>query len=213
MANNSQSGATKAGENKLQEWLSSVSEWLGEQSWFQQLKGKWDELDPPSKSYLKAGGLGALTLSVILLVISSLWSIHSLKSELNEKQDLLSMIQSANEELRRLKETNGNVPSPAAGGGTWQNYFESLAAGVGIDKTSLTVGTEKPGPANEITKETLYDVSLKHVSIKQVVRYAHGLENGVRPVKLRNLQIDTKGDAEGYMDATLALSGFILVTK
>ena len=34
--------------SRLSEWMGSVTDWLGEQEWFQQLKGKWDELDAQS---------------------------------------------------------------------------------------------------------------------------------------------------------------------
>jgi hypothetical protein len=200
-------------ESRLKEWLGSVSEKLNEQEWFQQLKAKWDELDPASKGYLKAGGLGGGILLLLIIVISSIWSVHSLKSELQEKQELLSMIQSANEELRALRETTSNVPAGGAAGGTWQSHFESVAGAAGIDKAAMTIGPEKPGSSSDTTKEALYDVALKHVSIKQVVRFAHALESGARPVKLRNMTIDTQSDKEGYMDATLNLSGFALVAK
>lgn len=201
-------------ESRLKQWSGAASDWLGEQVWFQQIKAKWDELDPNSRSYLKAGAMGGALLLSLLLVVSSVWSVHSLKRELNEKQDLLSMIQSANDELRKLREQTAGLPAATGGaGGAWPGYFESVASGAGIEKEKLTIGTEQPGQAGDTAKESLYDISLKKVSIKQVVRYAFGLESGSRPVKLRNLQIDTQGDPEGYMDATLSVSGFAMVVK
>jgi hypothetical protein len=158
--------------------------------------------------------LASALLLVLVLVLSSIWSVYSLKSELSEKQELLSMINSANDELHRLRESNAGAPmGAAAGGGNWQSYFETVAGSAGIDKGSLSVGSEKPGSSSDTTKETLYDLSVKHVNIKQVVRYAHGLETGSRPVKLRNLMIDTKSDPEGYLDATLSVSAFAMMNK
>lgn len=200
-------------DSRFKQWASTASDWLGEQVWFQQIKAKWDELDPNSRAYLKAGAMGGTLLLAIGLVISSIWSVHSLKSELNDKQDLLTLIQSANEELRKLREQTSGVPTASSGGGAWPGYFETIATNAGIEKDALGVGTEKPGATGETTKETLYDLSLKHVSVKQVVRYAFNLENGARPVKLRNIQIDTKNDPDGYMDATLSVSGFAMITK
>ena len=200
-------------DSRYKQWASTASDWLGEQVWFQQIKAKWDELDPNSRSYLKAGAMGGTLLLAFALVMSSIWSVHSLKRELNDKQDLLSLIQNANEELRKLREQTSGMPTTAAGGGAWQGYFESVATNAGIEKDRLGVGTESPGATGEATKETLYDINLKHVSVRQVVRYAFNLENGARPVKIRNLQIDTKNDPEGYMDATLSVSGFAMITK
>jgi hypothetical protein len=92
----------------------------------------------------------------------------------------------------------------------WHAYFESLAPNAGLDKSSLSVNSEKVGASNDQSKETLFDLNLKHVSIKQIVRFALALESGQKPIKLRNLSIDTKDDPAGYMDATLAISVFTL---
>jgi hypothetical protein len=205
-------------ESRLQGLLNSASDWLGEQEWFGQLKTKWEELDTESRLYIKAGSLVGGLLFLLFLVLSAVWSVHSLKSELADKTELVSSIQAANDELRRLRDETAGSPaaSPGAatvGNGTWTSYFETVGGTAGLDKSMLTVSGDKPGTTTEQAKETLYDLSLKHVSIKQVVRYAFSLENGTRPVKLRNLAIDTHADPEGYMDATLAVSGFALITK
>ncbi len=201
-------------DSMFQQWITSVSDWLGEQEWFQQLKGKWEELDPQSRLYVKAGAASGSVLLFFILVLSAVWSVHSLKNELAEKTELLSQIQSANDELRRLRdETAGAAAAGAQQTGPWPAYFESVGTGAGLDKATLTVSGEKPGATSDQAKEGLYDLGLKHVSIKQVVRFAFGLENGARPVKLRNLSIDTHADPEGYMDATLAVSAFALITK
>jgi hypothetical protein len=199
--------------SKFKEILTSITDFLNEQAWYQDGKGKWEELDPASRQYLKLGAMGSALLLCLIFVVSSVWSVHSLKNEVAEKQELLNTIQTANEELRKLRETTGNISAASAGGGNWSSYFETVATTAGIDKAALSIGGEKPGSSSETSKETLYDVAVKHVSIKQVVRFAFGLESGGRPVKLRNLSIDTKADPQGYMDATLALSGFAMVAK
>jgi hypothetical protein len=200
--------------SRFQQWSSSASDWLNEQEWFRQLKAKWEEVDPQSRTYIKAAGAGGAVLIVFGMLFSAIWNVHSLKSDLADKQQLLTLIQNANEELRRLRdETAGSPAANGGGGGPWAPYFETVGANAGVDKAALTISPEKPGANSDQAKETLYDLSLKHVSIKQIVRYAFGLENGSRPVKLRNLSIDTHADPEGYMDATLSVSGFALVTK
>jgi hypothetical protein len=203
-----------ASESRFKEWASQAKDFFNEQAWFQELKAKWEELDPNSRQYLKVGSIAGAALLAVILVISSLWSVRSLKNELSEKQDLLTLIQSGNDELRRLRDSNSSVaPSNSPTTGPWPAYIETLGVGAGIEKASLTIGDEKPGAAGDLAKETLLNLNLKHVSIKQLVRFAYGIETGGRPVKLRNLQIDTKSDPEGYMDATLSVSGFAWVTK
>lgn len=198
---------------KLKESWETLGEKLNEQQWFQELRGKWDELDPQSRTYLKLATVGGSALLFLILVGSSVWGVHKLKRELAEKADLLVLLQGANDELRRLKEANSAAAAGAEAGGPWSVYFEGIASGSGIDKASLTVGSEKPGNTTDSSKEALVDVSIRHVSIKQIVRFTYALENGSRPAKLRNLTIDTKNDPSGYLDANLAVSGFTLATK
>ncbi|MBI2711854.1 MAG: hypothetical protein HYX41_03165 [Bdellovibrio sp.] len=200
-------------ESKFKEWLQKAVDKLNEQSWFQEGKGKWDELDPQSKTYLKFAGVGLSVLFVLGLLINAVWSVHSLKSELLEKRALLTLVQSATDELRHLRET---IPSAASSSGTetsgWNAYFETTAGSAGVEKSSLSIQGEKTGSSTEQSKEQLFELGLKHVNLKQIVRYAFMLESGQRPVKLRNLTIDTKGDHSGYLDASLAVSAFTLVT-
>lgn len=205
-------------DSRIGQWMSSVTDWLNEQVWFQELKTKWEELDPQSRTYLKFAAFGGTVALAIAIVLGSIWSVHSLRSELEEKQDLLSMIENANSELRRLREANAAAPASAqsgAQGGPWNTYLENLAStSAGIDKGSVTVSPEQAAKSeSETVKEAMLDVSVKHVSIRQVVRYAYSLETGSRPVKLRSLMIDTKADPSGYLDATLSVSGFTMAAN
>lgn len=198
-----------ASNSRITEAFSSIGDKISEQQWFQELKGKWDELDPQSRTYLQIAAAGVTLLGTLFIVFSFIWSVHKLKNDVADKSDLLSMLQNANEELRRLKESN-TAASAAASTDPWPNYLESTAANAGIVKPGIAVSDPKPGSSGETTKETLFDLNLKHVTIRQVIRYAQALESGSRPVKLRNLVIDTKADPTGYMDATLSISAFAL---
>jgi len=191
------------------EFVNTISDKLSEQEWFQQLKGKWEELDPQSRSYLKMAGFASAVILFLYLVFSSIWSIHGLKKDLADKDDLLNVVQSANEELRRLRETGGAQVNAEVG--NWSTYFEATATPLGIEKAALNISAEKPGTSSEVAKESLYDIAMKKVTIKQVIKYAFQLENGNRPVKMRNISITTNADPEGYMDATLSVSGFSLI--
>lgn len=207
-------------ENKggIGQWFekigSKISDKISEQSFFQELKSKWDELDAQSKTYAKYGASGGASLIILGILLSSILTVRGLRNELEEKSELLHTLQSANDELRTLRDT---IPanaqgqqSAAPGGGSWSTYFEAQASGAGVEKSALTVSTEKSGQSTDVAKESLFDINLKKVSIKQIMRFAVGLESGTRPIKLRNLLIDTKSDPNGYMDATLSVSAFAL---
>ena len=201
-------------ESKIKALLSRLNEWFVEQIWFQQGKAKWDELDPNSKSYVKAGGLTLSLLMLMGIALSTVFGIHSLRREINEKQELLTLIQSGNEELRQLRDSSTGVAAAGlATTGPWLSFFESILSTAGIDKSNFTIGPEKPGQGADTTKEALYEISIKHLTLRQVVKITYQLENGTRPAKVRGLNIDTHSDAEGWMDATLAVSGFYTPSK
>ncbi len=195
----------------LNEWMSSASDRLHEQQWYQEIRGKWDELDPQSKTYLKFALAILATLSVVFLLLSAVWKVHSLKSELEEKTSIVNFIQNANDEIHRLREATpaGSSPTGKEEAPTpWLTYFETLASNARIDHANLSMQSEKPGVVTEYSKEALIELAVKHISIKQLVNFVSALESGRRPVKLRNLLIDTQDDPSGYLNATLALSSF-----
>lgn len=193
-----------------------IGEWLNDQEWFQQIKQKWDELDAQSRLYLQIAGICGSVGLVLFSLFSFMWKVHKLKAETADKTQLLTMITSADNELKRLRELNAPLNQAAATPEqkpqTWPEYIDSSASRVGIDKNVYTVSEPKPGTSSELTKESLIDVSLKKVNIKQVVRFALSVQNGGRPVKLRNLVIDTHPDGTGYLNATLSLSAFNLIS-
>ncbi|HAR43416.1 MAG TPA: hypothetical protein DCS07_12430 [Bdellovibrionales bacterium] len=199
--------------SRLTQLLATIGDKLSEQLWFQQLKGKWDELDGQSRFYLKILGGGSSVLILLIFIFTAVYGVYAIKSEYKVKSDLLLSLQAANDELRLLRESTASAGTPSASAGPWQPYFETTAQSMGLDKGALTISPEKPGASTDTIKEVLIDISLKHVNIRQIARYAFNLETGARPIKLRNLTIDTKSDPAGYMDATLAVSGFSLLTK
>ena len=208
-------------DNALSNLGTKISDWLSDQTWYQQLKAKWEELDSQSRLYLKivAAAISALTVLIVLSV--SWFGVRSQKKELADKNDLIHMIQSANDELRRLRDSNAALGGASADGqdpGPWSGYFEMQADNSGIDRTKLAVSPETPAPsapgsnknatAETTTKESLMDITLKKVNVKQLAKFAFFVENGGRPVKLRSLTVDAEADESGYLNATLAVSGF-----
>ena len=72
---------------------------------------------------------------------------------------------------------------------------------------------ERPGTAREGSKEALAQLSVKRINVKQLTRLMFQIENGARPVKVRNLTVDVNPDQSGYMDATLQISAYTLKTS
>lgn len=190
-------------------FFSQLGDRLNEQVWFQQLKQKWEELDPQSRNYLKYSMLGGGILAGLILVLVAGFQVRGLSKELAEKAELLTLIQNANDELRRLKESGAAPPAPETAAQPWPAYFETAAGNAGIERPSLSVQPEKPASGtSDLAKESIMEINLKKIGIRQLARFAFFVENGGRPVKLRNLTIDTHGEATGFMDATVTVSAF-----
>ncbi len=195
-----------------------ILNFLNEQGWFQSFKEKWEELDPHVRIYIRWISLGLIFFSGCILILGQLWFVYSLKKQCIEKESLLNQIQEADVEIRRLQ---GMMPHALQtlgrdiGVSAWKSHFESIAITVGIDRAQLSMsevtavshGREKDVSEKQ-SQESLFDLDLKHVSIKLVIKYILALESGQKPVKVRNLFIETKGDALGYLDSTVSVSVF-----
>jgi hypothetical protein len=205
---------------KYSEILNKFTDFISEQEWFQELKTKWEELDPQSRGYLQLAAAGASLMGAFAFLFMFMWNVYRLRNELTEKRTLLTTIQAAHDEISRLKDTvphsglstaDTSPLSSSDDSNPWTAHFESLASSAGLEKTSISVTGEKNGASSDQSKEVLFDLSLKNVSIKQVIRYMASLETGARPVKVRNLTLDTHPDLTGYLDAHMAVSGFSVV--
>jgi type II secretory pathway pseudopilin PulG len=205
--------------SKIRERFDALTEFLNGQEWFQQLKAMWDELDLQAKTYIKLGTAALGVLILLGVVFTSMWQVRNLRTELSAKQELLSMIQSASQEMSQLKAQTGGLLSKAADPGTmsWSGYFEGVAASSGIEKGNITTDETKSDPTERKpearTQETLSTITLRKINIKQLTQFAFQLENSKRIVKIRNLSVDTKNDPTGYLEAVFAVSGLSILPE
>lgn len=189
--------------------VSRISDAVSEQSWFQELRAKWDELDPQSRFYLKILFAALVIGGIVVFFFASAWSGYRAKAEFEEKTALVSSIQKAADELRDLK-AGGLAPVSEGGESTptdWGQTLRNIATQAGIDASGMEISAEKPGKKNPGLKETLLDVSLKKTNVRQVVKFAFFLENGGSPIKIRNMSVDAL-DAEGFLEAKLSVSAY-----
>ena len=112
---------------RAKEVITRIGDRLNEQVWFQQLKAKYEELDPQSRLYLKAAAAAGGVLIVVIMVVSSMVSLHLQKSDLAEKADLLNLINASADELRSLKVitrgARGSAVKP-----NWPDYLRKRGA-------------------------------------------------------------------------------------
>lgn len=199
--------------SKLESMLQQIVDRLNDQVWYQQIKTQWNSLDNESKKNAKLIFSLGSTILIIGSMIYANMSLNQLRAELSEKNDLIRQIGSATDELKRLREQSIRPTAQDNPSQTWTAFLEGIVTGAGIEKSSLTVSAEKPGQAGDQSKESLFDLQLKKITIRQAVKVAFALENAARPIKLRNLLIDTHADPEGYLDAAMSISGFAVKSE
>jgi len=188
-------------------WTSKIFSKIEEQAWFASLRSKWDELDAQSQLYSKGAaiviGSGLLIFASVSLAVQT----YTLRSEIQAKQKLLSLLQAGTDEIKALQDSlpasRSTLDSPPA---TLQALMDTIAQVAAVDRGALAVGAESSGADSGQFRETIAEVTVKHVGIRQLVRVIHALENGPRVAKVRHLTVDTKLDPEGYLDAVLSTS-------
>jgi len=190
----------------MSKYLQRFADWIQENPSFQLLRGKWDELDQQSRLYLKVASATMVVLLAGWVFIGSWWKVRSIKSEIAEKDTILRQVQSARNEMQALRNQIPPSRTGEADAQPWSIYFESIAGGIGLEKSSLEVSTESAGQSRGLSKESFFEVSLKKINVKQLTRFAAQVENGRRPVKIRKMQIETKSDLSGYLDAKLSVA-------
>ncbi|NDD93261.1 hypothetical protein EBZ37_14420, partial [bacterium] len=195
--------------NKLTQRL---LEWLQENSTFQLARSKWDELDEQSRLYLKAAAATSAVLLVAWVFVGSWWQVRSIRAEIAEKDQILKQVQLARTEMQNLRSRIPTSRSSQSDEQPWTSYFESIATGLGLEKQSLEVSSESAGQDRALSKEAFFDLTLKKVNVKQLTRFANQVENGRRPVKIQKLQVETKTDLSGYLDAKISVAVYLMKT-
>ncbi len=194
-------------KDKIQESFDKIREQLNQAVWFQEAKAKWEEIDPQHQFYAKLGLISSGLAIILAFFISNLISIGNLKQEYADKLELTETLRQANDELRILNAKTSAISGSGSQKPNWVELFSSLASNAGIQPTSLKAAESGRPKENTPLQEIFYKIDLTKVNIKQVVRFAYGLEHEVQPIKLRNLTIDTDG-GQGYLNANLVLSVF-----
>lgn len=190
---------------KVGELASKISIWLNEQEWFQELRSKWEELDPRVQTYVRYGGLGTLIVLVLTILGSTIGSVYDIRGQYQEKAELLTYIRNARELIMQIQK--GPLSGTTGAAADWESIFNQKAGFAKINPEKMKVSPEKRVDSGSVADESLFTVSLSNVNIKQVIRFAFELERSTKPIKLRHLSILTESP-EGYLDAELSISAF-----
>lgn len=194
-----------ASNSKFSQLMEQFQDKLQEQVWYQQIRAKWDELDPRHRQIASMVGIFGSFAVLIIVTLSMYSSVSTKQAELDEKLALIKHLNRSQDELRRLRDNN---PLSGMGGSDepWTGYIESQASQMGIAAENLKVNEQAPqSGSNGAPSEQIIDIDLKKVNVRQLVKLIFQLENGARPAKVKTLQVDTEPDESGYVNLKFSL--------
>lgn len=185
--------------------LSNMMDRVQEQEWFQQLSNSYQQLSPEQQNAVKFGSIGGIFLLLVFLIYSASSSANSVKTEYFEKQELLTLVNQAGDELRRLKGQNSGFSGAAQQ--SWKAVLQTIASGQGLQPEALQVTKESAGTSQTMIQETLIEATLQGVQIRPLVQILYQIEHNSPPMKLKGMQVEP--GAEGLLNAKLLLSGYM----
>jgi general secretion pathway protein M len=77
-------------------------------------------------------------------------------------------------------------------------------------QSAVTVASMEPrtSPASDAYRETKVEVELKSVTLAQVVKYLHEIENAPQLLSIKSLRLRTRRDQPEMLDVTFTVSSF-----
>jgi len=189
-------------KEKFQQYLQQ----LKEQEWYQQIQNSYQQLSPEQQNYVKWGSISSIAIIGIYFTWSIVQSSNSIKSEYFEKQELVQQLNQSSDEIRRLKGQNSGVSQNATA--NWKTSMQSFAATQGLPPDSVDVTKETPGISQNVIQETLLEVQLKGLGIRQLVPILFQMEHAQPPMKLKGINIESNA-SDGMLNAKLNLSGYL----
>ncbi len=190
------------------EKLDKLLEKIRDSEIYQQLKLKYDELDSQSKLYVNLGAVGGVVLAVFLSLVVSMAKLNGLKSEINEREELIGYLQRSSDQIKQLQAAQHNSHNQSDTSSPFGTLVNNSLQTLNIDPAKADVGSEHPGTQTKTATESLLDVKLTQVNLRQIQQLLFSLseQGALRSISIKDLTVDTKGDPSGWMDASFVVS-------
>ncbi len=200
--------------SKLDDLKSKINDFwdnITESEPYQELEAKWDELDSRVKFNIQLGAMGLVVFGIIFSVFAGMGRVNELKRNIEEKDTLIGYLQNSADEIKRLRTQSASNLSISAASMNLNEIAESTLPASNIDPSRAEISPERQGNEDKNAKEVLVDVKFTQVNIRQIVKFMYNITQSgkAKSVYIRDLNIDTKEDPTGYMDAALTVAGFV----
>ncbi len=169
----------------------------------------WDNFSPREQLLLATvGAFFAATLTFFALV-SPILSAQAAAADRVEgaERDLEVMVR-LRREYESINDRLQGVEQRIRDNRDRQNtltLLESLASGAAVKINSME---ERKSPDHELYRETRVEVSLKNVTLTQVVSLLHAIESSPRQFSVKGLRIKTRPDKDDTLEVAFTVSSF-----
>lgn len=190
--------------SKLDEFLQK----LGDQEWVLQLKNKWNDLDSQKQAFIQIFTVIFLLCFFIIYSIYGMVALRSAQSGFAEKTELLTYLKNIQSEIQILNQQTRGIQSET-NPPNWENLLKTTLSSQGLIGENIEIKKQKEAPFGSHLKETLFAVQIKDAKLRPLIQGIHALEAQMKPIKVRKINIESKGNKEPVL-AVLYVSGFTL---
>ncbi len=169
----------------------------------------WDNFAPRERLLLSVLGV-ALLMTVIFFAgvrpVLSARESSRMRVEAAEKElDVMVRLRREYEEINaRLMSVEERIRDNQDRRNTL-TLLEALAAAASVKIDSME---ERSSPDNDQYRETRVEVSLKNVSLTQIVNLLHNIEASPRQFSIKGLRIKTRPDKDDLLEVAFTVSSF-----
>jgi type II secretory pathway component PulM len=169
----------------------------------------WDNFSAQERMLLSIlGVLLAATLLFLVIVNPILSATASARERVEAAEQDLEVMSRLRREYEAVNARLAGVEERIRANRDQQNtltLLESLASGAAVKIDSME---ERKSPDHELYRETRVEVSLKNVSLTQVVKLLHSIESSPRQFSVKGLRIKTRQDGNDSLEVAFSVSSF-----
>lgn len=180
-------------------------------SWIERLRAALDDMSPRER-LLVLGAAATLALCIVILGVvrpilgasaQASRRVAAAESELEVVRRLRAEYDEVNARLADVEARVRNVPDNKRI--AILTTLEDMAKQAAVKVDSMEPRTS---PASDEFEETKVQVSLKGVTLSQLVTYLHRIEDSKQVLSIKSLRIRTRGDKPELLDVTFSVSTF-----
>ena len=168
------------------------------------------QLTSRERVYVAAGGafLGVV-LGWLAIVRPYLHAVDNARQRIEtgraDLQKMVEMYKTYGQLQARIADKERKVQQ--GGAGTILTALEGVAGQAGV-ASKIESMEERKKPDNDFFRENSVEVSLRKVTLKELVDYLYQSESAPRLLLVRKLSVSTRFDQKGLLDARVEVSSF-----